>query len=69
MGESRRRTYYSLYFRIDRRPKGVFHVQQAMVQHYYTGKIVLDLREDDVYWCTADPGWVTGTSYGILLRG
>jgi acetyl-CoA synthetase len=48
------------------KPKGVFHVQNAMVQHYYTGKIVLDLQENDVYWCTADPGWVTGTSYGIF---
>ncbi|MBO9596273.1 MAG: AMP-binding protein, partial [Cohnella sp.] len=48
------------------KPKGVFHVQNAMIQHYHTGRIVLDLREDDVYWCTADPGWVTGTSYGIF---
>ncbi|MGO4540597.1 acetate--CoA ligase [Paenibacillus sp. 2TAB19] len=48
------------------KPKGVCHVQNAMIQHYYTGKIVLDLKEDDVYWCTADPGWVTGTSYGIF---
>ncbi|MBW5444709.1 acetate--CoA ligase [Cohnella sp. CFH 77786] len=48
------------------KPKGVYHVQNAMIQHYYTGRIVLDLREDDVYWCTADPGWVTGTSYGIF---
>lgn len=48
------------------KPKGVFHVQNAMLQHYYTGKIVLDLKENDVYWCTADPGWVTGTSYGIF---
>jgi acetyl-CoA synthetase len=48
------------------KPKGVFHVQNAMIQHYYTGRIVLDLQEDDVYWCTADPGWVTGTSYGIF---
>lgn len=48
------------------KPKGVYHVQRAMIQHYYTGKIVLDLRPDDVYWCTADPGWVTGTSYGIF---
>ena len=31
-----------------------------------TGKWALDLHEDDVYWCTADPGWVTGTSYGML---
>lgn len=48
------------------KPKGVFHAQNAMVQHLYTGQIVLDLREDDIYWCTADPGWVTGTSYGIF---
>ncbi|MDR0271037.1 acetate--CoA ligase [Paenibacillus sp.] len=48
------------------KPKGVFHVQNAMIQHYYTGKMVLDLREDDIYWCTGDPGWVTGTSYGIF---
>ncbi|MEK5029068.1 acetate--CoA ligase [Paenibacillus sp. FSL M7-1046] len=48
------------------KPKGVYHVQRAMIQHYYSGKIVLDLQPDDVYWCTADPGWVTGTSYGIF---
>ncbi|MEH6889211.1 acetate--CoA ligase [Bacillus sp. JJ864] len=48
------------------KPKGVLHVQNAMVQHYQTAKWVLDLKEDDVYWCTADPGWVTGTSYGIF---
>ncbi|QQK81173.1 acetate--CoA ligase [Salicibibacter cibi] len=47
-------------------PKGVLHVHAAMLQHYQTGKWVLDLKEDDVYWCTADPGWVTGTSYGIF---
>ncbi|WP_246187995.1 acetate--CoA ligase [Paenibacillus tengchongensis] len=48
------------------KPKGVYHLQRAMIQHYYTGKAVLDLKEADVYWCTADPGWVTGTSYGIF---
>ncbi|GKU78466.1 acetate--CoA ligase [Paenibacillus sp. L3-i20] len=48
------------------KPKGVFHVQNAMVQHLFTGQAVLDLKEDDIYWCTADPGWVTGTSYGIF---
>ncbi|MGU3457808.1 acetate--CoA ligase [Bacillus sp. D48C] len=48
------------------KPKGVLHAQNAMVQHYQTAKWVLDLREDDVYWCTADPGWVTGTAYGIF---
>lgn len=47
-------------------PKGVLHVQNAMLQHYMSGKYVLDLQEDDIYWCTADPGWVTGTSYGIF---
>ncbi|HEC57696.1 MAG TPA: acetate--CoA ligase [Candidatus Syntrophoarchaeum butanivorans] len=54
------------------KPKGVLHVQRAIVGHYQTGKWVLDLRDDDNYWCTADPGWVTGTSYGIfapLLNG
>jgi acetyl-CoA synthetase len=48
------------------KPKGICHVHNAMIQHYYTGKMVLDLQEDDVYWCNADPGWVTGTSYGIF---
>lgn len=47
-------------------PKGVLHVQNAMLVHYISGRYVLDLQEDDVYWCTADPGWVTGTSYGIF---
>ncbi len=45
--------------------KGALHRQYAMVGHYQTAKWALDLREEDVYWCTADPGWVTGTSYGI----
>ncbi|MEK8131914.1 acetate--CoA ligase [Paenibacillus filicis] len=48
------------------KPKGVVHAHNAMIQHYYTGRVVLDLQEQDVYWCTADPGWVTGTSYGIF---
>ncbi|OAK68167.1 acetate--CoA ligase [Lederbergia galactosidilytica] len=48
------------------RPKGVLHVHNAMVQQYQTARWVLDLQEEDVYWCTADPGWVTGTSYGIF---
>ncbi|MED1567204.1 acetate--CoA ligase [Bacillus paramycoides] len=48
------------------KPKGVLHAQNAMVQHYQTAKWVLDLKEGDVYWCTADPGWVTGTAYGIF---
>lgn len=48
------------------KPKGVYHVHNAMIQHYYTAKIVLDFKEDDIYWCNGDPGWVTGTSYGIF---
>ncbi|WP_273130660.1 acetate--CoA ligase [Bacillus weihaiensis] len=48
------------------KPKGVLHVHQAMVQHFQTAQWVLDLKEEDVYWCTADPGWVTGTVYGIF---
>lgn len=47
-------------------PKGVLHVQKAMLLHYISGKYVLDLKEGDIYWCTADPGWVTGTSYGVF---
>ncbi|MBM4415451.1 MAG: acetate--CoA ligase [Chloroflexi bacterium] len=47
-------------------PKGAAHVHGAVVGHYATGKYVLDLHPDDVYWCTADPGWVTGTSYGMF---
>lgn len=48
------------------KPKGVVHVHEAVVAHHMTGRIALDLRPGDVYWCTADPGWVTGTSYGII---
>jgi acetyl-CoA synthetase len=47
-------------------PKGAVHVHQAVVAHYATAKFALDLHPDDVFWCTADPGWVTGTSYGIV---
>jgi acetyl-CoA synthetase len=47
-------------------PKGAVHVHGAVVVHHITGKLALDLHPDDVYWCTADPGWVTGTSYGIV---
>ena len=47
-------------------PKGAVHVHHAVVTHHATGKLVLDLHPDDVFWCTADPGWVTGTSYGII---
>jgi acetyl-CoA synthetase len=47
-------------------PKGAVHVHQAVVAHHITGKLALDLHPEDVFWCTADPGWVTGTSYGII---
>jgi acetyl-CoA synthetase len=47
-------------------PKGAVHVHEAIVSHHITGKLALDLHPDDVFWCTADPGWVTGTSYGII---
>jgi acetyl-CoA synthetase len=47
-------------------PKGVKHVHYSLIAQYLTAKWVLDLSEDDLYWCTADPGWVTGTSYGII---
>jgi len=47
-------------------PKGAVHVHEAVVAHHTTGKLALDLHSDDVFWCTADPGWVTGTSYGII---
>jgi len=47
-------------------PKGVLHVHNAVLTHYITGKYVLDFHEGDQFWCTADPGWVTGTSYGII---
>ena len=47
-------------------PKGAVHVHGAVLAHHITGKLALDLRRGDVFWCTADPGWVTGTSYGII---
>ena len=48
------------------KPKGAVHVHNAVIGHYATAKYVLDLQPDDIYWCTADPGWVTGTSYGMF---
>jgi acetyl-CoA synthetase len=48
------------------RPKGAVHVHEAVVAHHATGAYALDLHPDDVFWCTADPGWVTGTSYGLV---
>ncbi|MDP9180288.1 MAG: acetate--CoA ligase [Chloroflexota bacterium] len=48
------------------KPKGAVHAHNAIIGQYATGKYVLDLHDDDIYWCTADPGWVTGTSYGMF---
>jgi len=53
-------------------PKGALHVHGAVVAHEATGRYALDLHPQDRYWCTADPGWVTGAIYGIiapLLQG
>jgi acetyl-CoA synthetase len=47
-------------------PKGAVHVHRAVVAHDATGTYALDFHDSDVFWCTADPGWVTGTSYGII---
>jgi acetyl-CoA synthetase len=47
-------------------PKGAVHVHGAVAMHYATGQVALDLHDDDIFWCTADPGWITGTSYGIV---
>jgi acetyl-CoA synthetase len=47
-------------------PKGALHVHQAVLAHHVTGKHALDFHAGDRFWCTADPGWVTGTSYGII---
>jgi acetyl-CoA synthetase len=48
------------------KPKGAVHVHQAVIAHYITGKYALDFHPGDIFWCTADPGWITGTSYGII---
>jgi acetyl-CoA synthetase len=48
------------------KPKGAIHVHEAVVAHNVTGKLALDFHPDDIFWCTADPGWITGTSYGII---
>ncbi|MDP2314818.1 MAG: AMP-binding protein [Pseudomonadota bacterium] len=48
------------------RPKGALHVHEAVVHHHASAYYALDLHPDDIFWCTADPGWVTGTSYGIV---
>jgi acetyl-CoA synthetase len=48
------------------KPKGAVHVHAAVLAHHVTGRYALDLRPGDVFWCTADPGWVTGMSYGMI---
>jgi acetyl-CoA synthetase len=48
------------------KPKGAMHVHEAVVAHHITGYFALDFHPDDIFWCTADPGWITGTSYGII---
>jgi acetyl-CoA synthetase len=47
-------------------PKGAMHVHEAVIAHHVTARFALDLRRDDIFWCTADPGWVTGMSYGVV---
>ncbi|MCT2536059.1 acetate--CoA ligase [Aquibacillus koreensis] len=48
------------------KPKGVLHAHRSMIHHIISGKWVLDIQEDDVYWCTSHPGWVTGSVYGLF---
>ncbi|MGW5383159.1 acetate--CoA ligase [Nocardia sp. NPDC003963] len=48
------------------RPKGAVHVHEAVLAHRITARTALDLGPGDSYWCTADPGWVTGMSYGVI---
>ena len=47
-------------------PQGAVHVHGAVLAHRETARLALDLQPDDIFWCSADPGWVTGTSYGIM---
>jgi acetyl-CoA synthetase len=47
-------------------PKGAVHVHGAVIAHHVTGRLALDFHPGDVFWCTADPGWVTGISYGVV---
>ena len=48
------------------KPNGIVLTQKAMVQQLQTTRWVLDLTDEDIYWCTADPGWVAGTVYGMF---
>ncbi len=49
-------------------PKGALHVHGAVVAHDATARYALDLHPQDRFWCTADPGWVTGATYGIIAQ-
>ena len=48
------------------KPKGVLHVHRSVLFQSQTAREVLKLTDSDIFWCTADQGWVTGTSYGII---
>ena len=48
------------------KPKGVLHVHQSILHQSKTAREVLNLTDSDIFWCTADQGWITGTSYGII---
>ncbi|MGO0060579.1 acetate--CoA ligase [Brevibacillus fluminis] len=48
------------------KPKGVLHAHAGLLHQYVSGAVVYDFRPGDIYWCTADPGWITGTSAGIF---
>ena len=49
------------------KPKGAQHVHYSLISQYISARYVLDLKENDIYWCTADPGWVTGTPINIVF--
>lgn len=48
------------------KPKGVLHKHKSVLLQHYTAKNILQLNDKEIFWCTADQGWVTGTSYGII---
>jgi acetyl-CoA synthetase len=48
------------------KPKGVQHIHKSILSQSATAEKILSLQSSDIYWCTADQGWVTGTSYGII---
>ncbi len=48
------------------KPKGVLHVHESILSQLSSSLEIFQLKQDDIFWCTADQGWVTGTSYGII---